>query len=131
MAVPESRRIRAAEAKRKERDVGAEFLEYAERETSESPTPPPESPFESPSEPAPNAAPRAARKATSKAAPKGAPQPAPQPAPTGTGDSFAGESMSVNYVPPGQHRSLRACMVCSVVQTSAVSCYTPLSLLHY
>ena len=84
------------------RDMGAEYLRYASRETSESPPPPPE--------------------------------PAPTPAPDGTdkreekkGISFEKEDlqMSVNYVPPAQHRNLRACMVCSVVQTSAVSCYTP------
>jgi transcription elongation factor SPT4 len=29
--------------------------------------------------------------------------------------------MSENFVAPGQHRYLRACMVCSIVMTYAVS----------
>lgn len=32
--------------------------------------------------------------------------------------------MSSNFVPPGQQRSLRACMVCSIVQTQQVSLAT-------
>jgi hypothetical protein len=35
------------------------------------------------------------------------------------------EHMSAHYVPPAQHRSLRACMVCSIVQTASVSCKLP------